>query len=243
MTRKRGLMSMDLFHKIADEAISIPIVNAIVITGLGEPLQDKFLFDRIEYIRQRSPGIGIELVTNGQLLTPQKIDALRDAGLTKMSVSLNAVTRERRIAIMKLDDFDHVVAMCDYAIAHGRPMNVIVKAVCGPDLMNGAELTAFQARWGVNAFLHSEGNWAGETWMPRTPPHQACSRPSTQIMVLHDGRVSLCCFDGEGKEILGDLNTQSIREVFNGTRATDIRIAHRDGRRHEIEVCKHCTAI
>lgn len=236
-------MAMPLFTKIVDEAISIPIVNAIVITGLGEPLQDKFLLERIAYIRGKSPGIGIEVVTNGQLLTPKKLDELRDIGLTRLSVSLNATNRERRMAIMKLDDFEHVALMCEYAIAHGGPMKVVVKAVCGPDLMSGNEVTDFQKRWGANAYVHSEGNWAGETWTMRTPPQHPCARPSSQVMVLWDGRVSLCCFDGEGKEILGDLNTQTIRDVFNGTRATQIRMAHHQNRRHEIDICRTCTAI
>lgn len=243
MTRKRGLMSMALFEKIVDDALQIPVINRIVITGLGEPLQDRHLFDRIEYIRAQSPGITIEVVTNGNLLTIPKIDALRDAGLSQLSISLNAVNRERRMAVMQLDDYEHVEAMCEYAIANGSPMRVIVKAVAGPDLLSGPMLEEFVATWGVHGFVHSEGNWTGDVWKMRTPPQHPCSRPSTQLMVLWDGRVSLCCFDGEGKEILGDLNTQTIREVFNGDRASAIRLAHHEGRRSEIGICATCTGI
>jgi hypothetical protein len=98
---------------------------------------------------------------------------------------------------------------------------------------------------GGDAFLTLEGNWAGAVWKLRTKAvlTQACSRALGQIMVLQDGRVSLCCFDGDGREILGDLNHQTIREVFNGERATAIRLAHSEGRRNEISLCAGCTGI
>ena len=77
----------------------------------------------------------------------------------------------------------------------------------------------------------------------RVVPTQSCARAFGQIMVLWDGRVSLCCFDGEGDEILGDLKTQTIREVYNAGRALEIRTAHAEGRRGEIPLCRNCTSI
>jgi hypothetical protein len=62
-------------------------------------------------------------------------------------------------------------------------------------------------------------------------------------MVLWDGRVSLCCFDAEGAVILGDLKTQTLREVFGGDKAVGIRLAHVEGRRQELPLCNTCTAI
>ncbi|MGE5360025.1 MAG: SPASM domain-containing protein, partial [Bacteroidales bacterium] len=41
--------------------------------------------------------------------------------------------------------------------------------------------------------------------------------PWLTFTVLWDGRVSLCCADFDGKVILGDLRTQTLTEVWNGT--------------------------
>lgn len=251
MVRAKGTMSWDLFTKIADEAASLPLVDHITLTGLGEPLLDRFLFKRLAYIRSLMPAVSLDLVTNGSLLTKARIDEFIALKLTTLSISLNAANAEKRKAIMGVDDFAHVVEMCEYALAMGAgTMRVIVKGVASKDLMEGPEQDAFLKSWGGqcdqpngHAFLHLEGNWAGAVWKTRLPMVTPCHRALTQIMVLWDGRVSLCCFDAEGAEILGDLNQQTIRDVFNGGRALEIRTAHHEGRRASIPLCSGCTSI
>lgn len=251
MERAKGTMGMDLFRQIIDQAVTVPMIDHITLTGLGEPLLDRFLFERIAYVRKVLPGINLDLVTNGSFLTAKRIDDFIALGLTCLSVSLNASNAAKRKAIMGVDNFDHVVEMCEYAIAMGAgKMRVLVKGVASKDLMEGAEHADFLKAWGGQcdqpggkAFLHLEGNWAGSVWKTRMPMVTPCSRALTQIMVLWDGRVSLCCFDAEGAEILGDLNTQPLRDVFNGPRASFIRDAHLAGRRSEIPLCAGCTSI
>jgi hypothetical protein len=53
--------------------------------------------------------------------------------------------------------------------------------------------------------------------------------------------MALCCADAEGQVILGDLKTQTLREVFAGDKAADIRRAHVEGRRSSIPLCANCT--
>lgn len=248
MKRAHGTMSMDLFRKIIDEATTLPLVDHITLTGLGEPLLDRFLIERITYIRSKMPAVLIDLYTNGTFLRPTMVDALHAAGLSVLYVSLNAVTRDKRLQVMQLDDFDQVVAGIEYALT--KPgWKVIVKGIVSKDLMEQGDNEDFLTRWrgpfsaGGNAFLHLEGNWAGAMWPMRLKPSEPCQRALGQLMVLQDGRMSLCCFDSEGECILGDLNTQSIRDVFNGEKALGIRTAHVEGRRAEIPLCAGCTGI
>lgn len=248
MTRPKGTQTLALTRKILDEAATVPSIDQITFTGLGEPLLDTHLEERIVYARTRMPAIEINLFTNGAPLTKARVDCLVDAGLSTLYVSLNAVRPEQREAIMGLSDFDRLTGVLDYALAQSK-MKVVVKGVASKDLLEADDGEQFRTRWGGwdkeggHAFLHLEGNWAGQMWNMRVPPKQACLRALTQIMVLWDGRVSLCCFDGEGQEILGDLNTQTIREVYNSGRSLQIRLAHIEGRRSEIPLCRNCTSI
>jgi hypothetical protein len=248
-------MAMDLFRKIIDESTALPLIDHITFTGLGETLLDKHLIERIRYTRKKMPAIKIDAYSNGSQLTRAKVDDLIHAGLSEFYVSLNAVRPQARHDIMYphkpgYDDFQQVCDVLDYAIAKAKgKMRVTVKSIVSKDLMEHGDQDIFAARWhgsvydGGNAFLHMEGNWAGATYPMRTTPVTACNRALQQIMVLWDGRVSLCCFDGEGQEILGDLNHQTIKEIFNGPKATGIRLAHWEGRRSEIELCANCTSI
>jgi len=248
MKRPKGTMGMTLFRRIIDEATTIPIIDHITLTGLGETLLDRFVVDRIRYIRSVMPAVMIDLYTNGTFLRPKMVDALYSAGLSVLYVSLNAVTRDKRLQVMKLDDFDQVVEYIEYAMTKPN-WKVVVKGIVTKDLMEQGDNEEFARRWGGsynaggNAFLHLEGNWAGAMWPMRLKMDEPCGRALNQLMVLWDGRVSLCCFDSEGEEILGNLNHQTLREMYNGGRALEIRTAHIEGRRQEIGICANCTGI
>jgi hypothetical protein len=272
MQRPKGTMPWDVYTKIIDDAATVPVIEKLTLTGLGETLLDRFLVERIRYARKKlAPGVSIDLYTNGNLLKPKLTDALIDAGLDVLYVSLNAVTAEKRREIMKLDDFDQVVGYTHYAVEafnekarrhefyrgvdersfrNRSRFRVIVKGVSTKDLMEVGEAETFIDAWegdhsdGGNAYLHLEGNWAGTMGQKmRTQPRNACGRALSQIMVLWDGRVSLCCFDAEGAVILGDLRTQTLREMYSGQPALSVREAHNEGRRAELPLCRTCTAI
>jgi radical SAM protein with 4Fe4S-binding SPASM domain len=56
--------------------------------------------------------------------------------------------------------------------------------------------------------------------------------------VLWDGRVSLCCADFDGRNVLGDLNTSTIQEIWNAE-------PYRNARRQHLEsggpdICRSC---
>lgn len=251
MTRRKGAMSMRLFTKIIDEAITHPRIDHYTLTGLGEPLVDPEIANRVRYIRDLMPGVVIDLYTNGSLLHEQMVEDLIFAGTSVIYVSLNAVRASQREQAMGLHDFDKVVAYIDRALelVKGTRTRVVVKAIQEKDLLEHGDAEDFLARWGGptaqggNAFLHLEGNWAGAMYPVRVNPTSACSRALNEIMVMWDGRVSLCCFDGEGQVVFGDLNKQTIKEVFESERAQEYRRAHVEGRRGELPLCDNCTAI
>lgn len=43
-----------------------------------------------------------------------------------------------------------------------------------------------------------------------------CRHPFLYTMILYDGRTTFCCIDFNGKMISGDLNLQSLHEIWNG---------------------------
>lgn len=243
MKRERGVMDMGLFLRIVDQARLIPQITSVCLTGLGEPLMDKHLFERLRVVRECCPQVDLIVYTNGSLLTVEKARRMREIGVNQLYVSLNTTDKEKRQQIMRLDDFERVATLLEEFIPESAPMQVWVKAIMSKDLLEADEHEAFTKRWGKNSFMHLEGNWAGQMWQMRIHPKTACVRALSQIMVLWDGQVSLCCFDGEGEVILGDLKTQTIKEVFNGELATSYRRGHIDGKRGELKLCATCTAI
>jgi cyclic pyranopterin phosphate synthase len=85
--RRAELLSFEEIERVARLFVSQGVCK-IRLTG-GEPLLRKHIENLIE-ILARIPGIELTLTTNGSLL-PKKAQALRDAGLDRLTVSLDAL--------------------------------------------------------------------------------------------------------------------------------------------------------
>jgi hypothetical protein len=67
-----------------------------------------------------------------------------------------------------------------------------------------------------------------------------CYFPWTSMSVLWDGRVVTCCMDSNGVQVLGDLNSQSVQEVWNGPVLSGVRNNFRDLDYSKYPVCLSC---
>ena len=80
-------------------------------------------------------------------------------------------------------------------------------------------------------------NWAG-TLNAKSDVQYPCYRLWLTFTVLWDGRVSLCCADFDGRNVLGDLRTSTIQEIWNSP-------LYRAARRQHLqtggpEICRSC---
>ena len=66
-----------------------------------------------------------------------------------------------------------------------------------------------------------------------------CYYPWHSVSVLADGRVVPCCRDVNGDYVLGDLNNESLIEIWNGERMRQLRNDFIQGNRNN-PLCKSC---
>ena len=242
LDRAGHTMPMSLFQKIVDEAVTIPSIERFVLHGLGEPTLDKILEERMRYVRERS-SVPIEIYTHGAHLLPSRFDSLKDAGMSSLVFSLNAVRQDQHEAIMGLKGkFDIVCRNIDYAIANRGSMWIEVHAVVNGDSFTIGDAVEFDARWKGFSKVVRENNWAGENrTLHAIDGNACCGRALGQIYVLYDGRVSMCCYDPTGKTIFGDLRTQTIREVYNSEYYSMFRGMHSADKAAVFKQCRNCT--
>ena len=73
------------------------------------------------------------------------------------------------------------------------------------------------------------------------PKKGLCGRIENTLAILWNGLVVPCCNDLTGRGIIGDLNKETLFEIFNGrTRMLYIDLM-RKGQRQRIELCKNCS--
>lgn len=88
-------MDMELYGKIVKEIMEFPTIpKRICFSGLGEPLTNKKLPDMIRMLREAGFEGRIDVISNGSLLTPQMSDALIDAGISRIQISVQGLSSE-----------------------------------------------------------------------------------------------------------------------------------------------------
>ena len=67
-----------------------------------------------------------------------------------------------------------------------------------------------------------------------------CDQPWRHAAILWDGRVAPCCNFYDGQFVLGDLNQNSMAEVWNGDSIVKFREQHITKKRKQIKECATC---
>jgi len=103
LDRVHGSLSYEEFLALVD---ANPSLERLTLQGLGEPLLVPHLVDMVRYAAAR--GIDVGFNCNGTLLTRDKAEALVDAGLGWLHVSLDGATAATYEAIRDGARFDRV---------------------------------------------------------------------------------------------------------------------------------------
>lgn len=230
MHRKQGVMDMALFRKVADECAALGIQH-VRMHNYGEAFIDRQLVEKIRYAK--SLGLReVGVISNGTLIGDEVARGMIEAGLDAINISVDAagkdVFEKTRVGLK----YDKVIAAIERIVrirdemGRRRP-KLILSFVRQQD---SAEEQAFIAHWSARAdkvHITDLHNWAG-TLSRESDVNYPCYRPWLTFTVLWDGRVSLCCADFDGREVLGDLRTATIQEIWNNERYREVRRAHLD---------------
>src|SRR5919204_1450468 len=96
-------LGFDEFRYIVDQ---FPVLERVVLHGLGEPLLNKELPLMIRYLKER--GTYVLFNSNGILLNAKRGQALIDAGLDEYRLSMDGATREMYARVRGVDAFDKI---------------------------------------------------------------------------------------------------------------------------------------
>jgi MoaA/NifB/PqqE/SkfB family radical SAM enzyme len=240
MDRKQGVMDMALFRKIVDECAALGVQH-VRLHNYGEPFIDRQLVEKTRYAKQRGiPEVG--MISNGSLITEEAARGLIEAGLDAINISVDAAGREVFEATRIGLKYDKVIGNIERLVriraemGRRRPKLILSFVRQG----QSDEEQAFIEHWRHIAdkiHITDLHNWAG-TLNQKSDVRFPCYRPWLTFTVLWDGRVSLCCADFDGREILGDARSSSIKEIWNSE-------AYRRVRREHLEsggpaICRTC---
>ncbi len=243
-------MEEDTFRALVSHSAST--AEHMMLIGLGEPLLDPRIFDRISHCA--SHGISTLISTNGTLLDEKAAARLLDSPLEHITLSFDGYSKETFEFYRKGAKFERVrdnfVRFCRMKHARRSKMQVVVQMVRMDG--NRHEVEEFSRFWravpGVDLIRVKEdetnlmrpGAAGGRLW--KHPCHYLWRGA---VYVKHNGDVYPCCqsymLDGEP---VGNVGSESLAAIFNSPAMQQMRRLHAAGRAGEIGICARCcTAI
>ena len=254
LKRKMGVMNENLFKKIIDEASQLG-VKKIAIHGFGEPAIDQNLSQRIAHAKSK----GIKHVgtsSNGSLMTKELARKIILSGLDEINFSLDAYS-QAAYAKMRSGKFYHQVMNNVERFISIRNKLKQTKPLVVVDFIkskhNYQEVDKFYKKWlGLADHINitTPHSWGGafkeeagersfhsrRTNIKREP----CRFLWTDLVVNWDGRVSACCQDYEASLVVGDLNLNSIKEIWQSEKLENLREIHLNNKADAIPLCRRC---
>lgn len=237
---KGGLMDFELYRKIVDECAAHRVFS-LKLSWRGEPTTNPRLVEMVRYAKQR--GIpDVAFLTNGGLITPAMAEALVDAGLDWISFSIDGL-REEYERIRAPITFDEIVAVVrglhDLKKRRGTAKPLVRIQTISGCIARTPEYFTFWEPWVDRISVIAEQHREDPSRI-RHDPDYVCQSPFQRVFITWDGKVVPCHGDYFLHNVMGDVNDESLRDIWMNERFRTFRRDMRARRRLDYEACAMC---
>jgi radical SAM protein with 4Fe4S-binding SPASM domain len=202
--------------------------------------------------------VQVLVLTHGAFLTDAVIEELMDIGPGHIMVGIEGVTKAVHESVARRSNFEQVVRSVKQLLATRKERGLSrphVHLRMTPSKLNHHEGSSFLETW--RPLLGEEDtvqvNPVCNTWTGKLPylgvdpdvpnptsPRFPCPQLWMTTNVLEDGRVSPCCLDCEGEIEIGNVQDNTLEEIWHGERLSAYRQAHLEGRFDDVPLCGDC---
>ncbi|MFH0800856.1 MAG: radical SAM protein [bacterium] len=254
MKRRPQHMRDDLYKKIIDEIAGTNPDTEVWPTFYGEAfILGEKLFERLRYGRDR--GLTNQVLnTNGRLLDRKDwIDKILSSGLKRFILSLDGFTKETFEKIRVGGNRDLIYQAVEKLLERKKELGLEYPVIqCQFSVMeqNKHEVEQFKEYWKArNAEVKTRNmlSWtnSGDVIAPNldyeTDFRIACPWANSTAAIHAIGNLVTCACDYEGGFIAGNLENQTISEIWKGGHYMKIRKIHREHKWDELpDICKNC---
>lgn len=250
MTRKKGLMDLQLYKRLTKEVAQHDAETEVWATIMGEVfVHGDRIFDYLHFAKHEAGLKKLYLNSNLVLFREEWIGRLAESGLDKITVGLDAATESTYNQVRVGGDFQaverNILSLLDAKSRGLLPkLEIILQFIVQDE--NQHEEQLFKQKWsgrGVTVKIRQKLGWG--TGVPAEnlaiPNHERtvpCPWLMRTMSIHWTGQVAQCDAEWNGDRYVGDLNRQTIKEVW-----MDQLLAKRT--RHlandfDFEPCRNC---
>lgn len=193
---------------------------------MGEPL----LYGRIDDAIRLFPEASLS--TNGLVLTPEIGAKLLATPLKRIRICVDSINPQVYPQLRTGGDFDRLVELTRkfLAQAKGHPIRIEIQKMRSRQTLE--ETTDdFKKLFDLKQFRNArviEKTCEALDVNEETDLHgkfYGCVQGAffTWVVIFADGRVTHCCYDAHGDQVMGDLKTQTLREIIDSPRFAEMQ--------------------
>ena len=252
MTREKGSMDLGLFKKIITEASEIG-VKRVHLYLHGEPAIHPNLVEMIKFIKANK--MGLNLTTNGSVFDDSKIRDILEAGINSsdyITFSILGASKEVHENVMKGVNHEKVVNNVLLMLDLRKKLKIngpVIETVFYTLPENEKDRNAFFEFWAkridhakiVGKVSKSFADYGNQEELAKIPiRHRTCKNIWERMTIYWNGDVVMCCEDVGGVTKAGNLNRQSIKDIWNSKKLKRFREFHKNGKVDRIPLCASC---
>ena len=269
-TKNRGMMTMELYKKIIDEfkAWDGDKLKVLKLGMYGEPFTSPHFCEMLKIAKEADIAERIETTTNASLLTKEICEKLIENELDYIRVSIYSPYQEKHESITNTKiNINEIYKSLKY-IKDLKEKNGTDKPFVSVKMLDtySEENEVFLNKYkdvSDEVYIDKPHNWIAheeksfinslydkknkeklkEDLKTITSNRIACPMPFTTIAIRNNGDVSPCCVDWIGGTNLGNINEQSIRDIWNGEAMYQFRKMQLENRRFENSSCAKCDFV
>jgi radical SAM protein with 4Fe4S-binding SPASM domain len=249
LPKKDKILDFELYKKIIDEG-SENGLKAIELGFNTEPLIYKKIIPVIQYARDKNI-IDIRITSNGSKLTPETSRELIDAGLTHLSVSIDAFSKETYLKVRSSRFYEKVVNnLLEFIKIRNERGNALptVRVSFVENEENKHEREDFIAFWEDKVDLLSMQSLIKYDGTPDELKSKKkinnikynCHQPWTRMVVRSNGDIIPCCTVPGMEFKLKNAKDVSLKEIWDSKYLKNLRKDLKNGEGYKNKICKSC---
>jgi radical SAM protein with 4Fe4S-binding SPASM domain len=233
MTRDGGFMDFNIFKKIIDDCTDL---EHLCMHNWGEPLLHKDIFRMIEYAKNKGVNY-VVMNTNGTLLTDKMINRIVNSKLDIIRFSIDGSAETfKRVRGVELENIEKNIKKLK-----------IIKEKKRPELKMGVVFTVEEDTEGdaeeyINHWEKIVDHVRLQPKLITSPRTEVCPEPFGKdygkLVVLWDGRVIPCCVDYNANLMIGNIQNDTIPNLWKSEKLNILREQHLKG--EFPDTCANC---
>lgn len=235
-------MDWELYTRIIDEIGGK--VPAIRLSLRGEATLHKRFVECVSYAKDH--GIKeVSMLTHGGKLTPDYFRRIAEAGIDWITISADGIgaTYEKVRKPLKFSDLlKKLKVIREIKAENGWVRPVIKVQGIWPAIKEDpqAYYDTFEPLTDLVAFNPLIDYLGNDTHIEYVE-NFSCPQQYQRLVIGADGRVMKCSNDEENREVIGDLNTETVHQVWHGKKMQAVRELHKRPRGFlDSAVCRRC---